>query len=273
MVVEHVGSKVMVKDSRKEFIMKNNDLINIYNNVYSNGCYNFWSEEERDDIEVLAEVVGSLEGKEVLEIGCGEGDLCEKLSNAGAVSVVGADFSEEAIKIATKKWGEKDGIKYICCNYKDIKGKFDVVTMAGVLEHFDKPFEELKYIKENLLKENGVIVTSSPNFINPRGYVWMTLALLFDVPMSLTDLHFLGPWQFEEFAKSMNMKLEMKSCSFDWGHGQHLIRDYKKRLPNALNDSGMSSKNVDKLLEWLEKSSRFDNPHMYSGAMMIYKLF
>ena len=35
-----------------------------------------------------------------------------------------------------------------------------------------------------LLKKDGILLTSSPSFLNPRGYVWMTLQLLFDVPMS-----------------------------------------------------------------------------------------
>ena len=69
--------------------------------------------------------------------------------------------------------------------------------MQGVLEHLDKPFKTLRSIIIANLKKNGQFITSSPSFLNPRGYVWMTLQLLFDVPMSLTDIHFLCPFDFE----------------------------------------------------------------------------
>ena len=45
----------------------------------------------------------------------------------------------------------------------------------------------------NNLKKEGMIISASPSFMNPRGYVWMTLQLLLNVPMSLSDVHFFSP--------------------------------------------------------------------------------
>lgn len=251
--------------------MKNKDLQAKYDEIFKNDASKFFTCNVFKESHSIVGMIEDWSGKEVLDLGCGLGNLAFMVSQAGAGKVTGIDYSKEAIKIANEKFNV-DNLNFKCCNYKDIKEKFDVILMQGVLEHFDEPFKELKYIIDDNLKKDGIIITSSPSFLNPRGYVWMTLQLLFDVPMSLTDLHFLCPFDFEEFCYDNNLELEMKSIFQDWGSGRTMIRDFDKRLRNALRDKGMDNSKVDDLLVWLNKSMKYFSRNNYSGAMVVYKI-
>lgn len=247
------------------------DLKTIYNEWYKKGayehCFTFLPYEHSMAIVQSTD----WEGRKVLEIGCGEGDLAAIIAYHGA-SVTAIDYSEEAIKIAQSKFNIKN-LSFQCTEMEKLKDKFDVVIMQGVLEHIENPLNMLLYIKDNILKDkDSEIITGCPSFLNPRGYVWMTLQLLFNVPMSLTDVHFLCPFDFEEMASKLDMAITYKSCDQSWGGGQKLIYDFKKRLVNALRDAKMDA-DVDSLIAWLEKAIKYSNYTEDSGAIIVYRLF
>lgn len=246
------------------------DLKNLYNKVYAEGAYSkFFTFLTYREAMLIIESA-NWEGKKILEIGCGEGDLASIIAYHGG-EVTAIDYSKEAIKIAKKKF-TLDNCQFICCDYKDISDKFDIVVMKGVLEHTKDPYEALFYIKDKLLlNKSSKIITSSPSFLNVRGYIWMTLQLLFDIPMSKSDVHFLCPFDLEEYTERLGGKLVYKSCDQDWGHGERLIIDFEKRLKNALRDTGLNG-NIEKLLSWLKKTLLYTNYSEFSGASVIYTI-
>ena len=225
--------------------MKNVNLKEKYDQVFSNGSEKFFTVNYFNEAHTIVGV-GEWQNKAVLDVGCGEGVLCSMIALAGASRVVGIDYSTEAIDNANKKFNIEN-LSFICSDYKKIKDKFDVITMQGVLEHFDEPWEELKNIVDNYLVDDGLVITSSPSFLNPRGYVWMTLQKLFDIPMSLTDLHYICPFDVEEFCEEWNFGIEYESIHQDWGGGETMIRDFNKRLRNALRDANMDNSKVDSM--------------------------
>lgn len=250
--------------------MKNNELLSVYDDVYKNDSSKFYSFNTFPESKLIIEMLPWWTGLKVLEIGCGEGRLAAMLGFAGAESVDAIDYSQEAINIARERI-HLDNVHYQCVDYHEISGQYDVVVLQGVLEHLDEPFVELEYILENLLRQDGVLITSSPSFLNPRGYVWMTLQLLFDIPMSLTDLHFLCPFDFEKFAQKTGLPLEFRSTDQDRGKGKRLMLDFQKRLPNALKDAGLDNSKVDHLLEWLSQAAPFHQSDECSGATIAYR--
>lgn len=256
--------------------MKNIDLKSKYNQVYKDGGYeNFFSFLPYEESETIIKSIPTWEGKEVLEIGCGEGDLSSLIAYHGAKKVTAIDFSEEAISIAKKRYNLSN-VQFHQCDYKEVKTRYDVVVMQGVLEHMDNPLETLKYIKNKLLKMNGYIICSCPNFINPRGYIYMTLKLLFNVPMSLTDIHYLSQADFYEFAGKLGMSLQYRLCEELWANGRKMIIDLKKRIPKALSDIGLQG-NTEALIEWLEKNLTYISKLHFSfsnseGAVSVYTL-
>ncbi|WP_240910206.1 bifunctional 2-polyprenyl-6-hydroxyphenol methylase/3-demethylubiquinol 3-O-methyltransferase UbiG [Desulfopila sp. IMCC35008] len=230
----------------------------------------FYTYNSYPESKLIMEMLPSWNNKKVLEIGCGEGRLAAMISFAGAKTVDATDYSEEAIKIARSNF-HIENVTYQCSDYRDFKQKYDVVVLQGVLEHLDNPFEELKNIFYTCVNEGGWLITSSPSFINPRGYVWMALQLLLDVPMSLTDLHFLCPFDFEEFASRYDLELEYKSTDFDWASGDRLIIDFEKRLRNALRDANLDNSKVDRFLKWLEKAAPCHLHDDRSGTTIAYR--
>ena len=247
------------------------DLKTIYNGWYKKGAYEHCFTFLPYELSMTIIQSTDWEGRKVLEIGCGEGDLAAIIAYHGA-SVTAIDYSEEAIKIAKSKFNIKN-LSFHCTQMEELKDKFDVVVMQGVLEHIEEPLNMLRYIKDNILKDkDSEIITGSPSFLNPRGYIWMALQLLFKVPMSLTDVNFSCPFDFEEIAKKLGMTLSYKSCEQSWGGGQKLIIDFKKRLVNALRDAKMEA-DVDSLIAWLEKAIKYSNYTDDSGALIVYRLF
>ena len=100
----------------------------------------------------------------------------------------------------------------------------------------------------------------------------MTLQMLLDVPMSLSDLHFFTPDDFIKFAKKNDAEIEIDTFDQDWGGGERTILDFKKRLVNALRDAKLDNTRVDTFLSWLETALPYFNHTKYSGALMIISL-
>ncbi|MGB2807860.1 MAG: methyltransferase domain-containing protein [Sedimentisphaerales bacterium] len=251
-------------------MITNQSLKNHYDAVYKKGQERYFSFSSYNQCKLILDFIDNWEGKSVLEIGCGEGALSAMIGFAGAKKVDAIDYSEEAIKIAKSKIN-LDNVNYICKEAVDIDSQYDVVIMLGVLEHIDNPFETLKSFMDKNVKNKGVLIISSPSFLNPRGYVWMTLQFLFDVPMSLSDIHFLCPFDFQSFAKKHNYEIEIISTDFDWG-GERTIVDFKKRLCNAISDAGMDNEKVPYLLQWLQKAMPYFQHDNYSGANVAYRI-
>ena len=250
--------------------MENKDLKKKYDEVFANGADNFFSVNYFEEARSIAGM-HDWRGQDVLDLGCGEGILCAMMAHAGADSVMGIDYSSEAIENAKNKFNIKN-LNFIADDYKNIKTNFDVVTMEGVMEHFDSPWDELDNIIKSCVREGGFVITSSPSFLNPRGYVWMTLLKLFDVPMSLTDLHYICPFDMKKFCEDRGYKLEYKSIYQEWGSGEIMISDFNKRLRNALRDAKMDNSRVDDLLEWLSQAKEYFNRDNDSGAVVVYKI-
>ena len=86
----------------------------------------------------------------------------------------------------------------------------------------------------------------------------MTLQLLFQVPMSLSDIHFFSPFDFLEIAKKHQIDLEWTTFAHDRVYGEKLILDMRKRLNNAIRDAGMDNSRVEDLMHWLERVIQID---------------
>ena len=190
-----------------------------------------------------------------------------------STKISGIDFSTEAIDIANSQYTHKN-LKFQSMDVNEIKEKFDVIVSNGTLEHMDDPLKSLKLFKKHLTK-NGCIITTSPNWSNPRGYMLMPLLLLFNAPITLADLHYFTPVDFKNFSKQLGMSLSWKTFDKSWGHGDILVQDFKKRLPNVLRDSNLPNKkkNIDLLIKWIQNNiNKLNHDLPHSGATGLYKL-
>lgn len=108
-----------------------------------------------------------VEGKRVLDVGCGGGILSESMAKAGA-TVTGIDLSEPALEIATLHAMEAQvtSVNYECCSAEDYAAKhhgtFDIVTCMEMLEHVPNP-EAVVQSCHQLLKPGGAAFFSTLN--------------------------------------------------------------------------------------------------------------
>ena len=114
-----------------------------------------------------------LEGKTLLDVGCGGGILAEALHDKGAI-VTGIDAAGPGIEIA-KHHAKKNNklIDYQESTAEDLiqksSEKYDVVTCLEVLEHVPDPKLLVKTCID-LLKPNGDLFLSTINK-NPRSWI------------------------------------------------------------------------------------------------------
>jgi len=102
----------------------------------------------------------NLNGLRVLEIGCGTGDLLKAFRRFNPdISLMGIDFSEEAIKLV-KTSGFKGQAGDI---YKMDLGdqKFDLIICQQLIEHLHNPLILLKQVK-SWLDTRGILILETP---------------------------------------------------------------------------------------------------------------
>ena len=102
-------------------------------------------------------------GKRVLDAGCGEGFGTQTLAPVAA-SVVGIDYSEDAIAYSRSKW-RAPNIRFERVDLTNPRGfdeKFDLVLNFQVLEHIDDEVPFLEALRA-LLAPNGVLLLTTPN--------------------------------------------------------------------------------------------------------------
>jgi len=254
---------------------KNKDLQKIYNRIFKKGENKTFTpfltigKRTTEIEEILKET--SWKNKKVLEVGCGTGFFAFEIVKKGAL-VTAIDYSKEAIKIAQDNY-QHHNLVFKKMDAKNIKDKYDVIVSIGTLEHMDNP-ENMLGIFKNHLNKNGCIIVTCPNWVNPRGYILLALYFLFDAPITLADLHYLTPLDFVDFSKKLKMILKWRTFDRAWSHGDVLIADFKRRIPNVLRDAKLlkDKKGVDRLINWLqERVLPLNNSLYHSGAIGLYK--
>ena len=107
-----------------------------------------------------------IQGKSVIDMGCGGGILTESLARAGAI-VTGIDMGDDVIHVA-KQHAEQSALSI---HYEQIRSEdfakmhlnqFDVVTCMEMLEHVPDPNAIIQAAAQ-LVKPNGLIFFSTIN--------------------------------------------------------------------------------------------------------------
>jgi 2-polyprenyl-3-methyl-5-hydroxy-6-metoxy-1,4-benzoquinol methylase len=128
---------------------------------YSSGAWDYLRElEELSRFSVVAGYCHHLKNKgSILEIGCGDGILQERLDRSKFSQYVGIDISAEAIKRASPKQDEK--VLFVAEDALSYRpdGMFDVVIFNECLEYFDDPLELVRRYEPNL-KRDGIFIVS-----------------------------------------------------------------------------------------------------------------
>ncbi len=100
----------------------------------------------------------------VIDIGCGPGHYCFSLAKSGQRDILGIDFSESMINLASdhaKELGVQDKLKFEVVNFLEYEPsrKFDYSIMMGFIEYFENP--EL-VVKKAVEITNRTVMISFP---------------------------------------------------------------------------------------------------------------
>jgi toxoflavin synthase len=96
----------------------------------------------RDNVEFPSffRALGPVEGKRVLDVGCGDGIYARLVAERGATHVVGTDSSSEMIRLAVQAEAERPlGVTYQVHDVATMPalGEFDLVVAVNVLHYAD----------------------------------------------------------------------------------------------------------------------------------------
>ena len=126
-------------------------------------------------LDWIAQHVGGLAGKQVLDVGCGGGILADSMARRGA-TVLGIDLSSKALKVARLHAIEAQtpDVSYQEISAEDLAAaqpaQFDVVTCMEMLEHVPNPASVVAACAQ-LAKPGATLVFSS---INRNLRAWLT---------------------------------------------------------------------------------------------------
>lgn len=256
--------------------MRNDDLKIIYDKIYAAGAdAHFTKTKYALHKEIHEAILDEVDwnGKDILDVGSGTGEFAFLLCNTGAGSVTGIDYSEEAVREATKRYAHPN-LRFETKNLFDMQGEFDVIVSLGTVEHMNDPLEGLRTMAK-MLRTGGSIIVTVPNWLNPRGYVLLTLLFLYDAKITLADLHHLSPAHFEKWSKELDMELSWKTVNHSWGSGEVGVADLNDRLPKVSksSDLGLTPEGIGKLTAWLaENAVPLSAPSSLSGAIGVFHL-
>ncbi|MGZ3903043.1 MAG: class I SAM-dependent methyltransferase [Bacteroidia bacterium] len=126
-----------------------------------------WSEIEKS-IETLQI---EIKNKNILEIGCGRGWLCHKLTKMGAITV-GIDPIAPVIKYAQKLFPSNEFHTAIPSEYlgQNPNLKFDSIVTSEVIEHVLNK-EEFLQNTFDLLKKDGYLLLTTPRLEHYKDFI------------------------------------------------------------------------------------------------------
>lgn len=155
----------------------------------------------------------SLNGKKVLDVGCGGGILAESMAKLGA-NVVGIDQSDIAIKIAKLHAKESTlSIDYKQLNIESFseknKNKFDVITCLEMIEHVPNPSSIINKCSE-LISPKGKIYLSTINR-NIKSFLFAIVGAEYILQLLPKGTHeykkFIKPSEINQWASKNDLEI------------------------------------------------------------------
>ncbi|MEY2890048.1 MAG: hypothetical protein RIQ30_1646 [Pseudomonadota bacterium] len=166
--------------------------------------------------------ITNLQGKRVLDVGCGGGILAESISKAGA-TVTGIDLSTKALKVAELHQLESGtSVRYLTISAEDLAKEesqsYDVVTCMEMLEHVPDPSSVVQACAK-LCKPGGHIFFSTLNR-NPKSYLFAIIGAEYILQLLPKGTHqyekFIKPSELAQFTRAAGLEvIELKGMTYN----------------------------------------------------------
>jgi 2-polyprenyl-6-hydroxyphenyl methylase/3-demethylubiquinone-9 3-methyltransferase len=163
----------------------------------------------------ISQLAGGLEGKRVVDIGCGGGILADSMARKGA-NVLGIDLATKALRVAMLHALEA-GTPNV--EYREVSaealaaeqpGQFDVVTCMEMLEHVPRPAEVVQACA-SLVKPGGMVFFSTINR-NAKAFLYAIVGAEYVLNLLPRGTHeylkFIRPSELAGWVRSAGLGLE-----------------------------------------------------------------
>ncbi len=102
-------------------------------------------------LPTVLNIVGDLAGKDVLDLGCGDGFFSIAMANSGAEHIVGIDNSPDQIRLANEKVHPENITYQLGDIYKDTLPSADIV-LCPFVANYAQSVKDLAFLFENIYK-------------------------------------------------------------------------------------------------------------------------
>ncbi len=119
--------------------------------------------------QFIRNFIGPIQGKKILEIACGRGQLSAYLAGQGA-EVIAADFSMNALHVL-KQEGRDRQLQVVNADATRLgfrNNSFDFVVSCETIEHVLAPWDALEEYRR-ILRPGGKLLLTFPSYLNSYG--------------------------------------------------------------------------------------------------------
>ncbi len=258
------SSKVLVLDKSDGYTENFGKQWQDFNKVQIDSLNSFDISEKYLE-ELLFEEIDNLEGKKVLEVGCGAGRFTEHLVKKAKICV-SVDMSSAIFHNVAK---DMENLVLVKADFTKLmpKMKFDFVICRGVLQHTPDPFLSILKLQEFVSNTGSVyfdIYSSKLGKLHPKYFLWRPLIKIL--------------WTYEGFQKFLRdnitvllkYKRLLKSFFFNSSFiADSLIPiwDYKDIID--LNDKQLEEWAILDTLDGIY--AKYDSPKNYKKVIRLLK--
>jgi 2-polyprenyl-6-hydroxyphenyl methylase / 3-demethylubiquinone-9 3-methyltransferase len=162
----------------------------------------------------IEQCAGPLDGRRIVDIGCGGGILSEAMARQGA-QVLGADLAERSLKVAQLHAMEAgiDNVRYREVAAETLAdeqpGQFDIVTCMEMVEHVPDP-AAIVAACATLVKPGGWVFLSTLNR-NPKSFLFAIVGAEYLLRLLPAGTHeyakFIRPSELATWCRSSGLEL------------------------------------------------------------------
>jgi 2-polyprenyl-3-methyl-5-hydroxy-6-metoxy-1,4-benzoquinol methylase len=169
--------------------------------------------------EYILSKIDTNKKNDILEIGCGLGDISFHLAKSENNNVLGTDLCAPFIEEAQKNYNLPN-LEYMTLDFnhpeKLENRKFDYIVGNGILHHLYYDLDNALVNIKSLLKENGKIIFLEPNLLNPYCYLIFNTTVFFRnwAKLEPTEKAFSKTFIKKKLLKSGFIKIEVENKDF-----------------------------------------------------------
>ncbi len=170
-------------------------------------------------VDYFLSLMNKSEGKEILEIGCGRGEVSNYIASKSKNQVLGTDICLPFINEAQSRFSLPN-LKFEVLDFNNPNSigekKFDYIIGNGILHHLYYNIDDTLINLKKLLNPGGKLIFLEPNLLNPYCYlIFNTLPLFRNMAkLEPTEKAFSRKFIMKKLAEHQFADIEVKYKDF-----------------------------------------------------------